>query len=131
MEHTEYLKKKKRKKRKKVWLFLLLFFLAGAGILYGQKQKAQAEQTDPNARENVVLAEGQSWLELRIESITGNEIRTSEGDSYLIPVGTEVVTKLGSVTTFSRLASGDRIFCLVQEENGEKVILKIWVEEQR
>lgn len=49
--------------------------------------------------------------------------------TYTIPVGTEVVTKPGSVTTFSRLAAGDMIRCLMQEEDGEAVILKIWIEE--
>ena len=49
--------------------------------------------------------------------------------TYMIPVGTDVVTKLGSVTTFSRLAAGDTIHCLTQEEDGETVILKIWIEE--
>lgn len=49
--------------------------------------------------------------------------------TYMIPVGTDVVTKLGSVTTFSRLAAGDVIHCLTQQEGGETVILKIWIEE--
>ena len=44
-----------------------------------------------------------------------------------IPVGTQVTTKLGTVTTFSRLAAGDTIKMLVQEENGERVILEIWI----
>ena len=44
-----------------------------------------------------------------------------------IPVGTEVVTKLGTVTTFSRLASGDVMKILVDNTDEEDVILKIWI----
>ena len=44
-----------------------------------------------------------------------------------IPVGTKVTTRLGTETTFSRLAAGDNIKMLVQEENGETVILEIWI----
>lgn len=139
MEHIQYLEKKKKKKRRKKW-WLLFFVLAaaGAGMFFYQKQISQAEQADPNARENVTLSEGQSWRFLQIENIIGNEIQAveeekgaekGETETYQIPVGTEVVTKLGSVTTFSRLASGDKIACLIEEADGESVILKIWIEE--
>lgn len=166
MEHIE--KKKKKKSRKAFWLILLLLVAAAAGLLFYQKKKAEAEAIDPNARENVVLEEDQSWLYLKIESIIGNEITavettaprrmemlpqdgqpaqgeqppaqresaatadgelTGEAKTYMIPVGTAVVTKLGSETTFSRLAAGDTICCLIEEADGEPVILKIWIEE--
>lgn len=203
MEHIE--KKKKKKSRKAFWLIFLLLAAAAAGLLFYQKKKAEAEAIDPNARENVVLEEAQSWLYLKIESIIGNEITavettaprrmemppqgeppaqgeqplqdgqpahgeqppaqdgeppqgeqppaqggqpsqgeppaqresaatadgelTGEAKTYMIPVGTAVVTKLGSETTFSRLAAGDTICCLVEEADGEPVILKIWIEE--
>lgn len=171
MEHIE--KKKKQKSRKAFWLILLLLVAAAAGLLFYQKKKAEAEAIDPNARENVVLEEAQSWLYLKLESIIGNEITavettaprrmempaqgeqlpqgaqsaqgeqppqresaasadgelTGEAKTYMIPVGTAVVTKLGSETTFSRLAAGDTICCLIEEADGEPVILKIWIEE--
>lgn len=165
MEHIE--KKKKKKSRKAFWLILLLLAAAAAGLFFYQKKKAEAEAIDPNARENVVLEEDQSWLYLKIESIIGNEITavettaprrmemppqdgqpaqgeppaqrgsaatadgelTGEAKTYMIPVGTAVVTKLGSETTFSRLAAGDTICCLIEEADGEPVILKIWIEE--
>ena len=44
-----------------------------------------------------------------------------------IPVGTPVTTRLGTETTFSRLAVGDNIKMLVQEEDGEQVILEVWI----
>lgn len=151
MEHTEYLvEKKKKQKGRKLLGVILLFVMAaiGAGMLFYQKEKAEAEQMNPNARELVVLQEDQSWLCLQIENIIGNEIEAvevqmhnraeketeepetaDERKAYQIPVGTEVVTKLGSITTFSRLASGDTIYCLTQQAEGKTEILKIWIEE--
>lgn len=150
MENTEYQKQKRKKKkgRKYFWLICILLAAFALCFLY-QKQRAQEAEVDPNAREAVVLEEGQSWLTLRIETIIGNEIRAvetrdemgrskeaeahagsqEEAKTYRIPVGTAVVTKLGSVTTFSRLAAGDKICCLMEDSGKEAVILKIWIEE--
>lgn len=48
----------------------------------------------------------------------------------LIPVGTEVETKLGTVTTFSRLSNGDIIKMLLQKDDaGEKALIKLWIVE--
>ena len=44
-----------------------------------------------------------------------------------IPVGTPVTTRLGAETTFSRLAVGDKIKMLVQQEDGQQVILAVWI----
>ena len=52
---------------------------------------------------------------------------TEEKFTVQIPVGTQVTTRLGNITTFSRLAAGDHIRMLVQEEDGKQVILKIWI----
>ena len=52
---------------------------------------------------------------------------TKETVTVQIPVGTPVTTRLGTETTFSRLAAGDNIKMLVQEEDGEQVILEIWI----
>ena len=53
---------------------------------------------------------------------------TTESGTWMIPVGTEVVTKLGTTTTFARLASGDTIKVLMQnEDDGTQDILKIWI----
>ena len=50
-----------------------------------------------------------------------------EERTMVIPVGTEVVTKLGTVTTFSRLASGDIMKILTEKSDDEDIILKIWI----
>lgn len=47
-----------------------------------------------------------------------------------IPVGTEVETKLGTVTTFSRLSNGDIIKMLLQKDDtGNMVLVRIWIME--
>lgn len=50
---------------------------------------------------------------------------TGEARSFEIPVGTQVITKLGVETTFSRLSAGNIIALLL--EKGTDNILKIWV----
>ena len=50
---------------------------------------------------------------------------TGETASYEIPVGTTVVTKLGTETTFSSLSAGDVIAVAVEKNTG--VIDRIWI----
>lgn len=50
---------------------------------------------------------------------------TGEAKSFEIPAGTQVITKLGVETTFSRLSAGNIIALLLEE--GTDNILKIWV----
>ena len=47
---------------------------------------------------------------------------TKETVTTQIPVGTDVTTRLGTVTTFSRLAAGDLVALVVQEVDGQQVI---------
>lgn len=135
-----YQKKRKRRKRKKLWLLLLLVFLTVGGFtgyFLHEKQLALAEE----AKKEVVPEEGQELVYGQITQITGNEMElevveagtayspTGEARSYTIPVGTQVETKLGSVTTFSRLAGGDVVKLLLQQDGGDGVILKMWIVE--
>lgn len=48
---------------------------------------------------------------------------SDESVTTMIPVGTDVITKLGNVTTFSRLAAGDKV-ALVMEED---VIVAVYI----
>lgn len=55
---------------------------------------------------------------------------TDETGQMQIPVGTEVETKLGTITTFSRLSNGDIIKMLLQKDDaGTNALLKIWIME--
>jgi hypothetical protein len=63
-------------------------------------------------------------------SSTTTYIETDESVTLLIPVGTSVTTKLGTVTTFSRLAAGDLIAMVVEEQSdGSFVIISIEIVE--
>jgi len=137
MENTRYLKDRKKKNR--IWIgavLALLLTAAAAGGFFYEKERSREE--NPNSEEAVVPEENQRWLLLQIDTIEGNEIQAveieeaeTEEKTYQIPVGTDVVTRLGSVTTFSRLAAGDVIRCLMEQTEEEEVILKIWIEEQQ
>jgi len=52
---------------------------------------------------------------------------TNERVTALIPVGTDVITKLGNVTTFSRLAAGDKVALIVEEEKDKQVIVAVYI----
>ena len=125
-----------KKKKSKLWIWLLLLVLvvaAGSGFWY---QKSNAQQT--MEEEEIVLQENQELINVRITQMLGNEMTGSivtedrkqqqEEKTWMIPVGTEVVTKLGTTTTFARLSSGDTIQMLMQTgESADGDILKIWI----
>ena len=125
-----------KKKKSKLWIWLLLLVLvvaAGGGFWY---QKSNAQQTVEE--EEIVLQENQELINVRITQMLGNEMTGSivsedkkqqkEEKTWMIPVGTEVVTKLGTTTTFVRLSSGDTIQMLMQTgESADGDILKIWI----
>ena len=56
-----------------------------------------------------------------------SRVKEEETVTVQIPVGTKVTTRLGTETTFSRLAAGDHIKMLVQENDGQQEILEIWM----
>jgi hypothetical protein len=126
----------KKKKKSKIWIIiiiLLIALIAGGAYWYYYTNNvtvAEAGETLPE------LEQGQEYLYARITSILGNEMTADlyedekaigTDQTWLIPVGTDVVTKLGTTTSFSRLASGDYIRILVQNEPDSQDILKIWI----
>ncbi len=52
---------------------------------------------------------------------------TEESATMQIPVGTDVTTRLGSVTTFASLSAGDCVALVVQEVDGEQVIMAVYI----
>ena len=127
-----------REKKKKAWIWILIglivILVAGGWVYY--KEVVMAAET--SEEEEIVLEENQEWEYFKITQILGNEMtaavvqedgeETTESGTWMIPVGTEVVTKLGTTTTFARLASGDTIKVLMQnEDDGTQDILKIWI----
>lgn len=127
-----------RKKKKKAWIWILIgliVILVAGGLVYYKEVVMAAEASE---EEEIVLEENQEWKYFKITQILGNEMtatvvqedgeETTESGTWMIPVGTEVVTKLGTTTTFARLASGDTIKVLMQnEDDGTQDILKICI----
>ncbi|MCR4704498.1 MAG: hypothetical protein K5641_00385 [Lachnospiraceae bacterium] len=133
---------KKKRKRKALIVLLVLFLIAllGGGIFWHQK-RAQEAEANANAESAVKLQKNQSWKYYRINEIIGNEVKAVEIEEdgkeigeekiFLIPVGTEVITSIQSVTTFTRLSAGKTIHCLMQETDdaASSEIVKIWIVE--
>lgn len=125
-----------KKKKSKAWILLILLVLvmaAGVGIYQNQRMKVKQEAKE----EEIVVQENQELIQFRITKILGNEMtgnmvlednREGEMKTWLIPVGTQVVTKLGTVTSFSRLNSGDTIQMLIERDTEQDSgIIKIWI----
>ncbi|NLL80511.1 MAG: hypothetical protein GX234_12155 [Clostridiales bacterium] len=135
------MQKKGRRRRIRMLLVLLGMMVGTGGYFYRGKRiaEAEAEETEMTAGENQWILYGE------ITDIIGNEMELSilresrkqdgtfiaagEQKVYQIPVGTEVETKLGAITTFSRLASKDRLKILLEEDGADGCILKIEIVE--
>lgn len=152
-EYKALQEERKRQKRKRIIIILIVVMVVILGITLGYKfyQKIQAEQ---NSEAQIRVSEGQELIYAEIELIVGNNISvslvsengeqpqegsmekmgggssyvsTGENAQYQIPVGTTVITKLGTSATFTSLSSGNII--AVALESGTDVIDKIWVVE--
>ncbi|MDR2043836.1 MAG: hypothetical protein LBQ15_05605 [Clostridium sp.] len=78
---------------------------------------------------------GEGELPGRAESAGAQDTFVYEGTAYrlteqtvttLIPVGTEVITRLGAVTTFSRLQTGDYLILVMEKDAEEQVVAAIY-----
>lgn len=130
---------KKKVKIGKVIICMAVIAAAAVIFLYlGQKKHSALDESVINTSEQVLLLEGQRIEKLKIKAIYGNEICVNsvenadlqEDKIWQIPVGTDVITKLGTTTTFSRLANADVIDVLIQaDDNGNETIQKVWITE--
>ena len=57
---------------------------------------------------------------------TTYRVGTEKVTTY-IPVGTDVTTKLGTVTTFSRLAAEDYVALVLEKDGDETVIMAVYI----
>ena len=80
----------------------------------------------PNMPGGSVMSGGSGTAQKK-NTKTNRESYEDTGDtaSYQIPVGTDVITKLGAVTTFTHLDAGDVIAILTSAD--DDTILKIWI----
>lgn len=51
----------------------------------------------------------------------------NESITTYIPVGTDITTKLGTVTTFSRLAADDYVALVIEKDGDEEVIAAVYI----
>lgn len=130
--------RKKKALRRKLFILLFLFFAAasGIGIFFYQKQQKEAAA---NATVEITAEEGQQILYAKITQIQGNEITFVETDPNVseppgesrtmqIPVGTEVITMLGAVTTFSRLDADDTVAIVLEGDDIIRIyIIRIYI----
>ena len=151
---TRRAEKRKKRKNKLLITAVVITILVITGLFYWYKQIKETE-SEVESSENIEVGTNQELVLGQITVINGNEMTfdlveeaensettsdpltsTEESVTYIvldeertmvIPVGTDVVTKLGTVTTFSRLASGDVLKILTEKSGDEDVILKIWI----
>lgn len=130
-----------KKKRKNFWTLPVLAVLIGTAAVFFYEKKQQEVQAAQTGQSAIEAGDNQTIQYADIISIVGNEMKislsekeekgqsisTAKEAAYRIPVGTEVETRLGSVTTFSRLASGDSIAMLLDTAGQETIIQKIWI----
>ena len=120
---------KELRKKNMMCIFMCLFLMLTGGMLLCGCQKEQTESAV--STEEVKLEQGQYFVYGQIVSINGNEmtyyVTEEETVTVQIPVGTKVTTRLGTETTFSRLAAGDNIKMLIQENDGQQEIMEIWI----
>ncbi len=118
---------KKKKSKRWMWILLLLIIVAAGGIFLFQQSHRRPE----TQMEEMVPEENQKLIDVQITKMLGNEMTgnlltgeqvTGEQKTWLIPVGTEVETRLGTTTTFARLSSGDTIQMLMQTGETEEIL---------
>ena len=88
-----------------------------------------ADSTTPSDDQNRKSSRETSNADAQNRTMT-TYTETGKTGQIQIPVGTDVETKLGTITTFSRLSNGDTIRMLMQKaDNGGEDLLKIWIVE--
>ncbi len=124
------MKAKKLKKRKKSAIMAAVVLLIGVvcftGFTMTARSTSESDQVQITAGKNEELIYG------RLTSVIGNDITctlTESGEEkvYEIPVGTDVVTRLGTITTFSKLSEGNNVAILL--EKGTDIVKSVWITE--
>ena len=88
-----------------------------------------ANSATPSDEQNKKASKEKSTADIQNKTMT-TYTETGKTGQIQIPVGTDVETKLGTITTFSRLSNGDTIRMLMQKsDNGSEDLLKIWIVE--
>ena len=138
-------KKRRRNRKKKRLAGAAAAAMLTVGAWYvgwGRNITVQTNQTSVQVTEQ----SGQEIVYATLTEVKGNEITymvqeeafgINEGpgayeeegqeQTTLIPVGTDVITRLGATVTFSRLATGENVALIMEEDEGQKVIVKVYI----
>lgn len=124
-------KKEKNRMEKRVLVIILVVILAALFwyLGWGRKLSVQEQTTQVN----IETTGNQKVTYATIQSIRGNEITyvLTEGDgeevTEMIPVGTDVTTKLGTVATFSRICAGDSVAIVKEPVGDSDVIVAVYI----
>ena len=138
-------KKRRRNRKKKRLAGAAAAAMLTVGAWYvgwGRNITVQTNQTSVQ----VTAQSGQEIVYATLTEVKGNEITymvqeeafgINEGpgayeeegqeQTTLIPVGTDVITRLGATVTFSRLATGENVALIMEEDEGQKVIVKVYI----
>ena len=76
------------------------------------------------------FGQGTSVSRIAEDNFSYNDVTyvlTQEAVTAQIPVGTDVTTRLGTITTFSRLAAGDQVALVVEEDQGQQIIMAVYI----
>ncbi|TCL60956.1 hypothetical protein EDD76_10153 [Kineothrix alysoides] len=119
-------KKRKRRQKTAIAVILLIGVVCFTGFTMTAKSASQSNQVQITAGKNEEL------IYARLMSVIGNDItctltESGEEKEYEIPVGTDVITRLGTVTTFSKLSEGNNVAILL--EKGTDIVKSVWITE--
>lgn len=96
----------------------------------GSRRKERGGSVEEAGRPGVQNSSARTAVDKTQNTVIMTYIETDQTGQMQIPVGTEVETKLGAITTFSRLSNGDIVKMLLQSDDvGNKTLMKLWIVE--
>lgn len=96
----------------------------------GSRRKERGGSVEEAGRSGVQKSSARTAVDKTQNTVIMTYTETDQTGQMQIPVGTEVETKLGAITTFSRLSSGDIVKMLLQTDDaGNKALMKLWIVE--
>lgn len=121
--------KMKWSKKKRVLFSLIALTIIVSGFV-GFKLVSQSKSQNSNGEIAITAGKDEEIIYANLTAVVGNDIschieETKETKEYQIPVGTPITTRLGTVTTFSKLSDGDQVAILLQK--GTDIIKAVWL----
>ncbi|WP_342758089.1 hypothetical protein [Kineothrix sedimenti] len=124
------MKAEKSKKRKKSAIMAAVVLLIGVVCFTGFTMTARS--SSESSQVQITAGKNEELIYARLTSVIGNDITctltgSGEEKAYEIPVGTDVVTRLGTITTFSKLSEGNNVAILLEKDTD--IVKAVWITE--